>query len=211
MVHRASAAGVCASAKTAVARWVDSKEFKAAHTPLFGKNAPESWTVTIMSSLKAKVHEIRPGLLKWILSTALPLRDDFSIHLNGQKLVSSKAERGRLKSWRLGKDLKKLPKPCPPDVEPVQRAEDNEYGLSHPAVGFMHGYVETYKDLLTGKRCRPCNLCGREFDRAGHICSKLFHRGSLGPCRRVAINRQEGARHPRESSLSPSARPPTCG
>src|SRR5438874_11778724 len=80
---------------------------------LFGKEAPVSWTVAIMSSLKPKVHEIKPGVLEWVLRTALPLRPDFSIWLNGKKLVSSKQGKGLLKKWVLGKDLTELPKPAP--------------------------------------------------------------------------------------------------
>ena len=84
---------------------------------LFGKGSPTSWTVAIMSSLKEKVHEIRTGTLEWVLRTAMPLRPDFGIWLNGTKLTPSKQGKGLLKKWILGKDLAQLPKPGPKGVE----------------------------------------------------------------------------------------------
>ena len=109
-----------------------------------------------MSSLKPKVHEIKPGVLRWILRTALPLRPDFGIWLNGEKLSSSKKGRGLLKSWVLGKDLVKLPKPGPSGVEvsediDVALCSAHRFGLDVPNLGRVTGYAETYKDLLTGK------------------------------------------------------------
>jgi hypothetical protein len=68
-----------AEAKEAVREWTDTSAFKAGGFELFGKKASVSWTVAIMSSLKDKVHEIKPGTLEWVLRTALPLRDDFTI------------------------------------------------------------------------------------------------------------------------------------
>ncbi len=66
-------------ARAAVEPWLDSTT---RGTLSFGKSASRSWTVSIMSALKAKVHEIKPGLLRWILRSAMPLRPDFNISLN---------------------------------------------------------------------------------------------------------------------------------
>lgn len=141
----------------AVAPWTSLKTFQAGKMPLIGKHAPKSWTVAIMSSLKPKVHELRIGTLNWVLRTALPLRDDFLIHLNGFRLESPKAQKGRIGRWVLGKDLTKLPKPCPKDLEasthrklPVKDPE--KYSLCQPKLGSMSGYVEAYADLLTGQK-----------------------------------------------------------
>lgn len=143
-------------AKAALDPWTQTASFKAAKFPLFGKQAPESWTAAVMSGLKEKVHEIKPGLLEWVLRTALPLRDDFSIHYNGKKLVPSKAGDGLLKTWILGKELIKLPRPSPSDIEAspdsnFTESEPEHYGLSQPLLGRMTGYAEAYQDLLTGK------------------------------------------------------------
>ena len=66
------------------------------------------------------MHEIRRGQLEWVLRTALPLRDDFAIHLDGTKLEPSKAGKGRLKKWILGKDIEELPKPAPDEIDATE-------------------------------------------------------------------------------------------
>ena len=145
-----------AEAKQAVNLWTDAPAFKAAGERLFGEHAPISWTIAAMSSLKDKVHEIKPGLLEWVLRTALPLRPDFHIWLNGKQLLSSKQGKGLLKKWILGKDMTQLPKPSPEDVvasedKNVEPTSDHRFGLHVPGLGRITGYAEAYKDLLTGK------------------------------------------------------------
>ncbi len=143
-------------ARQAVEPWAGNEAFKRSEIVLFGESSPESWTLCIMSSLKPKVHEIKPGTLGWVLRTALPLRPDFAIWLNGQALESSKEGKGLLKRWVLGKDLEKLPRPSPKSIttsEDVNAAESSElrFGLVVPELGRIAGYAEAYKDLLTGK------------------------------------------------------------
>lgn len=143
-------------AKLAVEPWTRTAAFKAAKTVLFGRRSPDSWTLSIMSSLKPKVHEIKLGTLGWVLRTALPLRPDFGIWLNGRALESSKEGRGLLKRWVLGKDLVELPRPSPNPItalEDLNVAESSEhrFGLDVPGLGRITGYAEAYKDLLTGK------------------------------------------------------------
>jgi hypothetical protein len=143
-------------AKAAVKPWSDSAAFKNTGVHLFGKGAPESWTVAIMSSLKPKVHEIKPGILEWVLRTALPLRPDFAVWLNGTKLVPSKQDKGRLKKWIIGKDITELPKPGPKGAKAkedvnVASSSEHRFGLNVPALGRVTGYAEAYKDSLTGK------------------------------------------------------------
>jgi hypothetical protein len=145
-----------AEAKTAVAPWTASPAFKASGMNLFGKKAPATWTVTVMSALKGKVHEIKPGTLSWILSTALPLRPDFGIWLNGKKLAPSKAGKGVLRRWVLGHDLVQLPRPSPKGITADENtalpaADEHRFGLNVPGIGRITGYAEAYKDLLTGK------------------------------------------------------------
>lgn len=143
-------------AKQAAEPWTGTAAFKAAEIVLFGQSSPSAWTLSIMSSLKPKVHEIKTGTLGWVLRTALPLRPDFGIWLNGQALESSKEGKGLLQRWVIGKDLVKLPKPSP---KPVTASEDlnvtasseHRFGLDVPGLGRISGYAEAYKDLLTGK------------------------------------------------------------
>jgi hypothetical protein len=143
-------------AKNALAAWTNTAAFKNCGFKLFGKGAAPSWTFAILSSLKEKVHEIARGTLNWILRTALPLRPDFAIYLDGEKLEPSKLGKGRLKKWVIGKDIKSLDKPAPKGlavIEDLEREESDvhRFGLSHPELGRITGYMEVYKDLLTGK------------------------------------------------------------
>ncbi len=143
-------------AKQALKPWTESAAFKATGFKLFGSAADASWTFAILSDLKDKVSEIRRGTLEWVLRTALPLRDDFHIYLNNEELESSKASTPLLKRWILGRDIKKLPKPAPDDMEVTEDTEvalrsPNRYGLTHKDLGRVTGYVEAYEDLLTGK------------------------------------------------------------
>jgi len=143
-------------AKAALKPWSETKSFKSAAVALFGKAAPPSWTIAIMSSLKPKVHEIKPGTLEWVLRTALPLRPDFEIWLNGKKLTPSKQDKGILQKWRLGKDITALPKPAPKGISAqedtdVSKTSEYRYGLDIPDLGRITGHAEAYADLLTGK------------------------------------------------------------
>ncbi|UYV12796.1 MAG: ATP-binding protein [Phycisphaera sp.] len=145
-----------AEAQAALKPWTNTASFKKTGLKLFGKASSKSWTFAILSDLKDKVHEIRPGVLEWVLRTALPLRDDFSIYLNGNKLTASKAGKGRIKRWVLGKDITKLPKPAPDTVE-AEFDEDkpagaiDRYALVYGPLGRIWGYAEAYKDILGGK------------------------------------------------------------
>jgi len=49
-----------------------------------------SWTGVLLEDLKPKAETIRSGRLEWVLRTAMPLRPDFTLWLNGAKVESSK-------------------------------------------------------------------------------------------------------------------------
>lgn len=143
-------------AQVALSQWTDTAAFKASRFKLFGKGAAASWTFAVLSDLKDKVHEIRRGVLEWVLRTALPLRDDFAIFLDGTRLEPSKSGKGRLKRWVIGKDIAELSKPAPDEIEATEDADQpadsaTRFGLSHKDLGRITGYAEAYKDLLTGK------------------------------------------------------------
>ena len=145
-----------AQAKEAISNWTKTAAFKASGMALFGKGASPTWTVAVMSDLKKKVHEIKPGFLEWVLRTALPLRDDFAIWYNGKKLVSSKQARGRIGKWIIGKDIAELSRPAPTDSTPSEdkdlpQGDERRFGLEIPELGRVTGYAEAYKDLLAGK------------------------------------------------------------
>jgi len=117
---------------------------------LFGPGSAKSWTVAVMSDLKNMATEIQKGRLRWILQSAMPLRDDFALFLNGEKIPPSKLSAKRVGHWVLGKDLKELPKPAP-ELESTLDAKTGKtfrYGLTHPDLGRITGYVEVYEDPL---------------------------------------------------------------
>jgi hypothetical protein len=122
---------------------------------LFGPGAAKTWTIAIMSDLKQMATEIQRGRLRWILQSAMPLRDDFALFLNGDKVPPSKLTAKKVGHWVLGKDLTKIPKPAPDDLEVTEdthASKDLRYGLTHPQLGRITGYAEIYEDPLdTGK------------------------------------------------------------
>ena len=188
-------------AARAVAPWVDTPQFRDSGMVLFGDDCAASWTVSIMSSLKSKVHEIRPGVLRWILRTALPLRPDFNIWYNGDRLIPSKVDKPVAKRWVLGRDLVDLPRPAPTDivtseVPEVSSSDEHRFGLDVPSVGRVTGYAEAYKDLLTGGKSDELGrshgffvyVYGRLLNVAdGHfgISPNELRHGSFGRCRIV--------------------------
>lgn len=132
-----------------------NKIFQSGKLILFGVKASSSWTVSVLSKLKEKANEIQENRLRWILSTALPLRDDFCIWLGGQEVKSSRATRGRIGSWVIGKEIKSIPKLENLVVKKDQSAPpDKTYGLFHPAFGRITGYAEAFHDVLTGGKAQ---------------------------------------------------------
>ena len=122
---------------------------------LFGAGAAKTWTIAVMSDLKDMASEIQRGRLRWILQTAMPLRDDFSLFLNGDKVPAAKLTAKRVGHWVLGKELTKIPKPAPDDLEVTKQPrarKEHQFGLSHPTLGRVTGYAEVFVDPLdTGK------------------------------------------------------------
>ena len=163
-------------AKNSLKPWMQHLAFEKWGVELFGKSAPQAWTVAILSSLKDKANEIQSGRLEWILRTALPLRDDFSICFNGKKLAPSKAGKGRIGHWVLGKEIKGLSKPAPKNLEVrvdenVPNTSDEHFGLFHPTVERITGYAEAYRDVLTGKSDRT----GRSYGIFVYVLGRLIN------------------------------------
>jgi hypothetical protein len=144
-------------AKAAVSQWLGGSKPADRALQLFGRGAAKKWTVAIMSSLKPMASEIQRGRLRWILESAMPLRDDFALYLNGDKVPPSKLTAKKVGHWILGKDLKQLPKPAPQDFEVTEDPKETKgsihrYGLTHPELGRITGYMEMFEDPIdTGK------------------------------------------------------------
>lgn len=58
---------------------------------LFGEDGrAETWTAVALSNFRDMYKKLRTGILRRVLSAALPLRADFAIRLNGEEIKSSK-------------------------------------------------------------------------------------------------------------------------
>jgi hypothetical protein len=142
-------------AKSAVAPWMKGSKPGYLAMKLFGRGARKSWTASIMSELKEMAVDIQRGRLRYVLSTAMPLRDDFKLYLNGEAVLPSKLKATRIRTWVLGKNVKKLPRPAPTDLESTLNEDEPEdspvrYGLTAPrGLGRVTGYFEIFKELLT--------------------------------------------------------------
>ena len=138
-------------AKQAVRQWTESPEFKAANMCLFGDGSLNSWTISIMSDLKNKAHDIKYGRLRWVLRTAMPLRPDFDVWLRGEQLQPSKINKELLEKWVIGKDLVDLHRDA---LEGIEESFDenlpaeHQHGIVVPELGRITGYVEAYKEKL---------------------------------------------------------------
>jgi len=145
-------------AKDVVQRWVDGEKEGYQALKLFGAEASDSWTVAIMSGLKDMGKKIRIGLLKWVLSTAMPQRSDFRLFMDGDPVTPPKMDEP-LARLVIGKDVIQLSKPCPQGL--IEREDTNEdpdsvhrYGLydGDGLLGRISGYIEIFEnDLDRGK------------------------------------------------------------
>ncbi len=144
-------------AKNVVSLWLNGSKEGYKAIKLFGHGAAKTWTVAIMSSLKRMASDIQRGRLRWILQSAMPLRDDFALYLTGERVLSSKLSAKKVGRWVLGKELKELPKPAPQNFEVTEDPNEkssslHRYGLTHPELGRITGYLEVFQDPIdTGK------------------------------------------------------------
>lgn len=79
-------------------------EFGAQKTPLTRASA-DTWTLVVLSDLKPTGRELRRGILKRMLESALPFGTEMSISLNGDLLASSKLNLPTMAEWVVGPAL----------------------------------------------------------------------------------------------------------
>lgn len=119
---------------------------------LFGPGAPENWTVALLTDLKLLVGELKEGILKWVLSTAMPIGNEFRLYLDGNRVESSKADIAPLKTWILGKDFR--PKSSGFSAREDRRhgaTSEERYFLDHAQLGHLSGTFDVYRDPIIGK------------------------------------------------------------
>ena len=111
---------------------------------LFGQHAANSWTFSILTSLKVKAHEIKDGRLKWVLRTALPLSPGFKLYYNGIQVESSKIDRPLMKEWIIAKN---------DEIAEAHngiscREAGGQQFLDFENLKGVHGNIELYEDSL---------------------------------------------------------------
>lgn len=120
---------------------------------LFGENASETWTMSLMTELKPKASEIQKGRLMWLLSTALPLNPEFELNFNGLKIESSKIKFPIMKKWIIGKDDETIEKinGAISRIETTNNG-DTKYFVDLPNIRDINGEFILYEDsLVEGK------------------------------------------------------------
>lgn len=115
---------------------------------LFGKEAEQTWTISILTDLKPKATEISEGRLKWILRTALPLNPGFKLFYNGDLIESSKLKVPVMQEWIFGKEDK--------TAEGLDyascREENGEYFIDFENLKGVKGVITLFTDsLVDGK------------------------------------------------------------
>jgi len=115
---------------------------------LFGEDAAETWTFSILTSLKPKSSEILEGRLKWVLRTALPLNPRFKLYYNGNEIESSKISKPIRKTWIFGKDDSTIDSL---DFA-VSRQDGEDHFIDFDNLKGVYGRIDLYEDsLLDGK------------------------------------------------------------
>lgn len=141
-------------ARVALGPWLMS----AGAPDLFDSDLHPTWTAAILTQLKPMAADIRRGTLRWVLRTAMPLRDDFVLTLNGELIESSSLDRPKIGRWVIGQEeLQELPKPASDELDAIEDTEFPEdslhrFGLTHPSLGRITGYIEVFEDSLTGRK-----------------------------------------------------------
>lgn len=167
-------------AKVAIGPWLNGNKPGFSAIQLFGKKAAKTWTVAVMSDLKDMAQNIQRGRLRYVLSTGMPLRDDFKLYLNGDGVLPSRLRARRVGKWVLGRDIKKLPKTAPGEDE-LEVTEDSSepgdsthrFGLTHKALGRVSGYMEIFEELLTGGK--PDETTGRSHGFFVYVRGRLVN------------------------------------
>ena len=73
---------------------------------MFGEqNRSPSWTATGLSNFKDKYKQVKPGMLRRVLSTALPLVSDFKIFLDGDLMIPRKESIKEIDSIQIDESL----------------------------------------------------------------------------------------------------------
>jgi hypothetical protein len=132
----------------------------------FKRPTKDTWTLVILSELKETGKELKTGVLRRMLTSALPIGGELAIGVNGEILSSSKMDTPIMKEWAIGPDLKidtiefdegdMLPSSGPSSAndKTVTTIKVKSVGGATPhvevdGVGKITGRVRLYKERIT--------------------------------------------------------------
>ena len=116
----------------------------AAWEMLFGDTAAESWTAAALSDFRDLADKLRTGTLRWVLSTGLPLTSDFAIHLNSERVKSSRASLEPISTLNVG-ELQDSAAESLAD----RGISIRDGGITIPGIGLIKGKARVYRERLT--------------------------------------------------------------
>ena len=121
---------------------------------LFGAtDRHRSWTVAGLTNFRDLYQRLSTGRLRWVLSTGLPLQSDFSIYLDSQRVVSSKARLDPIKSIDIDERLPGIGNirgTASIYKKPLTRGKSANVGRSHGFFIRVRGRVINLEDELFG-------------------------------------------------------------
>lgn len=169
-------------ARQALQPWLTTSAIGRRDLPLFSPDASTGWTAAIISDLKPMAQELTTGMLRWVLSTGMPARDDFQLFLNDEPVPSAKLKGKRIGSWMLGRQLAELPSPAPSNLDRstnpnISSPDYRHWFVTDQLLGPMTGYLEVYEDPIdTGKS----NLLGRSNGFFVYVHGRLINPDDAG-------------------------------
>jgi hypothetical protein len=154
---------------------------------LTNKNA--SWTVVLLENFKDKVIQLRLGHLRWVLSTAMPLKSDFRLYLNGEEIKSSKESFEQVVSFGVHELAADRIKQLSERTDRTWKVKGNKLVSPDFPTGVRGEVIVTRRSLVTGKSediARSHGFFIRVRDRLVNIEDALF---GLKPASHATFNR----------------------
>ena len=112
-----------------------------------------SWTIAVLSNLREIYGRLSTGMLRWVISTGLPLYSDFRVWLDGDEVTSSKAARPEIKRIDIDQELHHLGKVAGEAViyeDPITGGRSQQLGRSNGFFVRVRGRVINLEDELFG-------------------------------------------------------------
>jgi hypothetical protein len=130
-----------------------------------------TWTLVVLSGLKPTGQEMKLGVLKRMLRSALPFGSEMLIRVNGQALKSSKIDATTIVEWTIGPELgiseleiendspavagedvdgKEVEKPAEGIKIKLKSGKTPVPHVEIPGVGIVTGKVKLFQDRISG-------------------------------------------------------------